>query len=328
MSFPFQRPRRLRRSATLRQMVRETQLAPTDLIAPLFVQNGLTQRAPIGTMPGQFRLSPQEAGREARELYQLGVPSVILFGIVGADEKDARGDAAANPHGPVPRAIQEIKSASPGTIVICDVCACEYTSHGHCGVLHDGPCGTTVDNDATLPVLAAASVAYAQAGCDIIAPSDMMDGRVAAIRRALDGESLVDVPIMSYAAKYAGAFYGPFRDAADSTPAFGDRRTYQMDVGNRREALREMRLDLEEGADMLMVKPAALCLDILREARDAFDVPLCAYHVSGEYAMLKAAGQLGWINEPQLAEETLLSIKRAGADLIITYYAREWAERQ
>jgi porphobilinogen synthase len=328
MSFPLHRPRRLRRSPQLRTMVRETTLSPANLIAPLFVQNGLNERVPIASMPGQFRLSPQEAGVEARVLHKLGVPAVILFGIVEAHEKDTRGEQASNPNGPVPCAIAAIKAVSPETVVICDACLCEYTSHGHCGVLCETPHGVTVKNDATIELLGHASVTYAQAGADIIAPSDMMDGRVGAIRAALDEEGFQDLPILSYAAKYAGSFYGPFRDAADSAPSSGDRRTYQMDIANRREALREMRLDLEEGADMLMVKPALFCLDILREARDAFDVPLCAYHVSGEYSMLKAAGQMGWIDESALLHETLLSIRRAGADLIITYGAREWAERQ
>ncbi len=322
MAFPIHRPRRLRATPTLRRMVRETHLSPDDLIAPLFVQLGENLREPIGSMPGQFRWSPDSAAAEARELWNLGIPAVILFGI--PDSKDESGSGAYDARGPVPLAIKAIKSAVPEMVVIADTCACEYTSHGHCGILH----GERVDNDQTLPLLSKAALCYAQAGADIIAPSDMMDGRVGAIRAALDAGHFADVPIMSYAAKFAGAFYGPFRDAADSTPAFGDRRSYQMDIANRREALREMALDLEEGADFLMVKPALFCLDILREARDRFNVPLCAYNVSSEYSMIKAAGQLGWINEAQLIEETLLSIKRAGADLIITYHAKEWAARQ
>lgn len=302
-------------------MVRETRLSPDDLIAPLFVQHGQNVREPIGSMPGQFRWSPDTAAVEARELWNLGIPAVILFGI--PDSKDEIGSGAYDARGPVPLAIEAIKSAVPEMVVIADTCACEYTSHGHCGILH----GELVDNDETLQLLSNAALCYAGAGADIIAPSDMMDGRVGAIRAALDANNLTNVPIMSYAAKFAGAFYGPFRDAADSTPTFGDRRSYQMDIANRREALREMELDLEEGADFLMVKPALFCLDILREARERFDVPLCAYNVSSEYSMIKAAGQLGWINEAQLIEETLLSIKRAGADLIITYHAKEWARR-
>jgi porphobilinogen synthase len=324
MAFPIHRPRRLRSTPTLRRMVRETSLSTDDLIAPLFVQNNMSTPAPIGAMPGQFRWSPKHAAQEARELWQLGIPAVILFGIVEANEKTPDGQAAYDDNGPVPRAIRAIKKAVPEMCVIADVCACEYTSHGHCGILN----GNEVHNDQTLQLLRKASVCYARAGVDIIAPSDMMDGRVAAIRHALDDAEYSGLPIMSYAAKFAGAFYGPFRDAADSTPSFGDRRSYQMDIGNRREALREMALDVEEGADFLMVKPALFCLDILREAKDQFNLPLCAYNVSSEYAMIKAAGAQGWIDETRLIEETLLSIKRAGADLIITYHAREWAEAQ
>lgn len=318
MPFPIHRPRRLRATPTLRRMVRETKLSPADFIVPLFVQHGQNVRAPIGSMPGQFRLSPDTAAQEARELWSLSIPSVILFGI--PESKDAIGSGAYDPRGPVPVTIEAIKNAVPEMVVIADTCACEYTSHGHCGILH----GEHVHNDETLELLGKAALCYAQSGADIIAPSDMMDGRVAAIRRALDEADFSNVPIMSYAAKFAGAFYGPFRDAADSAPSFGDRRSYQMDIANRREALREMALDIEEGADFIMVKPALFCLDILREARERFDVPLCAYNVSSEYSMIKAAGQLGWINEAQLIEETLLSIKRAGADLIITYHAKEY----
>jgi porphobilinogen synthase len=310
-------------------MVRETTLEPSDLIAPLFVQRGQA-REPIASMPGQFRLGIEDAAREARALWNLGVPSVILFGIVPSQEKTPEGRAAYDVGGPVPLAIQAIKTEVPEMVVVADVCACEYTSHGHCGILHErevaGQRVAHVENDATLEILSRASTCYARAGVDIIAPSDMMDGRVRAIREALDAESFIDVPIMSYAAKFAGAFYGPFRDAADSTPAFGDRRTYQMDIANRREAMREMALDVEESADFLMVKPALFCLDLLREARERFDLPLAAYNVSSEYSMIKAAGQMGWIDEARLIDETLLSIKRAGADLIITYHAREWAQ--
>ena len=320
MPFPQQRPRRLRQSATLRAMVRETHVAPADLIAPLFIQTGHGVKTPISTLPGQFRLSPDTAASLARELSDLGVAGIMLFGI--PDEKDAVGTHAAAADGSVPLAARAIKEAAPDICVIADVCACEYTSHGHCGVLK----GETVDNDATLPILARAAVAYARAGCDMVAPSDMMDGRVAAIRAALDGEGFSQVPIMSYAAKFAGAFYGPFREAADSTPAFGDRRSYQMDIANGREAMREMVLDVEEGADILMVKPAMFCLDLLSLARQRFDLPLCAYHVSSEYAMIKAAAERGWIDEKRLTDESLISIKRAGADLIVTYHAQEWAQ--
>lgn len=324
MAFPIHRPRRLRSNATLRRMVRETSLSVDDLIAPLFVQHGLSTPLAIASMPGQFRYSPQAAAEEAKVLWSLGIPAVILFGIIEPNKKTADGKAAYDPNGPVPRAIAEIKAAVPEMCVIADVCACEYTSHGHCGILQDND----VHNDKTLEVLQRAALCYAEAGADMMAPSDMMDGRVAAIRSALDGAEYSQLPIMSYAAKFAGAFYGPFRDAAESSPAHGDRRSYQMDIANRRESMREMQLDLEEGADILMVKPALFCLDILREARDRFEVPLCAYNVSSEYSMIKAAGQNAWIDEPRLIEETLLSIKRAGADIIITYHAKEWAQAQ
>ena len=319
MPFPQQRPRRLRQSPTLRALVRETQLSPSDLIAPLFIEPGANMRKPISSLPGQFRLSPDTAAQMARELIEVGVTAVMLFGV--PPEKDEIGSHAADADGPVPLAAHAIKEAVPAMCVIADVCACEYTSHGHCGILD----GDTVDNDATLPVLARAAVAYARAGCDMVAPSDMMDGRVAAIRAGLDAEGFAHVPIMSYAAKFAGAFYGPFREAADSAPSFGDRRSYQMDIANGREAMREMALDVEEGADILMVKPAMFCLDLLSQARGRFDLPLCAYHVSSEYAMIKAAAERGWIDEERLIDESLLSIKRAGADLIVTYHALEWA---
>ena len=322
MAFPIHRLRRLRRTATLRTMVRETEVAPHDLIAPLFVQLGSGVRQPIGSLPGQFRLSPDTAAQEARALWDVGVPAVVLFGI--PDHKDAVGTGAYDSEGPVPCAVRAIKEAVPDMVVICDTCACEYTSHGHCGILD----GETVNNDATLELLGRAALCYAEAGADIIAPSDMMDGRVGAIRGALDGAGFTMVPIMSYAAKFAGAFYGPFREAADSTPSFGDRRTYQMDVANRREALREMAHDVEEGADFLMIKPGLFCLGLVRDARERFDLPICVYNVSSEYAMIKAAGQMGWIDEARLIDETLISFKRAGADLIITYHALEWARRQ
>lgn len=313
--------RRLRSNATFRSMVRETQVTPGDLIAPLFVQSGQGVRSAIDSMPGQSRLSPDTAAEEAAALWVLGIPAVMLFGI--PDEKDAVGTHSYDDNGPVPQAIRAIKAAVPEMCVIADVCACEYTNHGHCGILM----GETVDNDETLNILARASMCYAEAGVDMVAPSDMMDGRVAAIRWALDDAGFPELPIMAYSAKFAGGFYGPFRDAADSTPAFGDRRSYQMDIANRREALREVELDVEEGADIILVKPALFCLDIIREVKDRFEMPLCAYNVSSEYSMIKAAGEKGWINEAQLIDETLTSIKRAGADLIITYHAREWAER-
>jgi len=322
MAFPVQRPRRLRANPTLRRMTRETQLSTDDLIAPLFVQTGENLRAPIATMPGQFRFSPDTAATEAHELWNLGIPAVILFGI--PEGKDAQGSGAHDANGPVPQAVSRIKEIVPEMCVITDVCACEYTDHGHCGILD----GESVDNDATLPLLAKSALCHARAGADMVAPSDMMDGRVAAIRAVLDNEKYAAIPIMSYAAKFAGAFYGPFRDAADSTPSFGDRRSYQMDIANRREAMREIALDIEEGADIIIIKPALFCLDIVREAREAFNVPICAYNVSSEYAMIKAAGERGWIQEDQLIDETLLSIKRAGADLIISYHAREWAQKQ
>ena len=320
MPFPQQRPRRLRQSPTIRAMVRETQLNPCDLIAPMFIEPGENVRKPISSLPGQFRLSPDTAADFARELYEVGVLSVMLFGV--PDEKDETGSHAADMNGPVPLAARAIKDAVPEMCVIADVCACEYTSHGHCGILD----GETVDNDATLPVLAGAAVAYARAGCDMVAPSDMMDGRVAAIRVGLDEAGFQNVPIISYAAKFAGAFYGPFREAADSAPSFGDRRSYQMDISNGREAMREMALDVEEGADMLVIKPALFCLDLIHQARQKFDLPVCAYHVSSEYAMIKAAAARGWIDERNLTNESLISIKRAGADLIVTYHALEWAQ--
>lgn len=322
MSFPLQRPRRLRQTPTIRNLVRENHVHASDLIAPLFVDEAQTGRAPISSMPGQHRLSVDEAALEARELWDLGIQAVILFGI--PREKDAIGTGAYAENGPVPRAIEAIKRAVPEMCVVADTCACEYTSHGHCGILH----GEVVDNDSTLELLGRASVTYARAGCDIIAPSDMMDGRVGAIRRALDEAGFSHAPIMSYAAKFAGAFYGPFREAADSAPAFGDRRSYQMDIANRREALREMALDVDEGADFLMVKPGLFCLDLLRDARERFDLPLAVYNVSSEYSMIKAAGQMGWIDEAHLVDELLLSFKRAGADLIVTYHAKEWATRR
>lgn len=321
MGFPATRMRRLRRTETLRSLVRETRLTRDDLILPLFVVEGSGRREVVASMPGVHRFSVDQVVLEARRVRDLGIRGVILFGI--PDVKDARGSSADARDGIVQKATRAIVDSVPDLCVITDVCLCEYTDHGHCGLLEGGE----VDNDASLERLARTAVSHARAGAGIIAPSDMMDGRVAAIRRELDAEGFSEVAILSYAAKYASAFYGPFRDAAESAPESGDRRGYQMDPPNRREALREMRLDLEEGADMLMIKPATSYLDILSDARREFDVPLAAYHVSGEYSMIKAAGERGWIDADRAMEETLVSIKRAGADLILTYAAAEVAER-
>jgi porphobilinogen synthase len=306
-------------------MVRETRLAREDLVQALFVVEGTGRREPVASMPGVNRYSVDQVVLEAKRIADLGIPAVILFGVPA--EKDARGSGADRADGIVQRATRAIADAVPSLCVITDVCLCEYTSHGHCGLL-TGPAGhQEVDNDPSLERLASTAVSHARAGASIVAPSDMMDGRVAAIRRALDANGFEQVSILAYSAKYASAFYGPFRDAAESAPEFGDRRGYQMDPANRREALREMRLDLEEGADMLMVKPALAYLDILADARRTFDVPLAAYHVSGEYSMIKAAAERGWIDGDRAMEESLVSIKRAGADLILTYAAMELAER-
>lgn len=320
MSFPLHRYRRLRRTETLRALVREASLDPGDFIAPLFVVPGENVSQPISSMPGLSRLSPDRAAAEALALFRLGVKSVILFGIPSA--KDATGTGAADPDGPVCRAVRAIKSESASTVVITDVCLCEYTDHGHCGVVKND----TVDNDATLPLLAAEALAHARAGADVVAPSDMMDGRIAAIRAALDGAGFSDLPLLSYAAKYASGFYGPFREAAESTPAFGDRRAYQMDPANVREAVKEVLADIEEGADLVMVKPALAYLDVVRAVKEATLVPLAVYNVSGEYAMVKAAAANGWIDGRRVTLEILTSMKRAGADLILTYHAREAAE--
>ena len=321
MSFPITRMRRMRRNETLRGMVREHRLAREDLILPLFVVEGSGVREPIASMPGVHRFSVDQVVLEAKRVADLGVPAVILFGIPA--QKDAVGTGADAVDGIVQRAARAIAGSLPTLCVITDVCLCEYTDHGHCGLLD----GEVVDNDASLERIASTALSHARAGASIVAPSDMMDGRVAAIRRELDANGFEEVAILSYAAKYASAFYGPFRDAAESAPEFGDRRGYQMDPPNRREALREMRLDLEEGADMLMVKPALPYLDILADARRTFDVPLAAYHVSGEYSMIKAAGERGWIDADRAMEEALVSIKRAGADLILTYAAAELAAK-
>jgi porphobilinogen synthase len=319
MAFPLHRPRRLRRSEALRRMVRETTLEPSDFVYPLFVMEGRGERRPIASMPGIFNLSVDTAVAEAKTAYALGIPAVILFGI--PDHKDAEGTQAYAANGIIPRALRALKEAVPELQLIADVCLCEYTDHGHCGVVAHGE----VQNDATLPLLAKMAVSCAQAGADIIAPSDMMDGRVLAIRQALQETGHTDTPILAYAAKYASGFYGPFREAAQSTPQFGDRRGYQMDPGNVREALKEVALDLEEGADMVMVKPALAYLDVIAKVKERFDVPVAAYNVSGEYAMLKAAANAGWVDGERLTLEILTSIKRAGADLILTYHALEAA---
>jgi len=319
MSFPDVRMRRLRRTEALRRMCRETILRRDDLILPLFVVEGSGVREPVASMPGVHRHSVDTLVNELKEVHDLGIPGVILFGIPAA--KDAHGSGADAADGIVQSAVEAAKRAEPDLCVMTDVCLCEYTDHGHCGVLD----GEQVENDPSVERLAATAVSHARAGADVVAPSDMMDGRVAAIRAALDADGHRDVAILSYAAKFASAFYGPFRDAAESTPAFGDRRAYQLDPPNAREALREMRLDLAEGADALMVKPALPYLDVLAAARREFDVPLAAYHVSGEYAMLKAAAERGWLDGERAMAEALLGIKRAGADWILTYAAKEIA---
>lgn len=317
----IQRPRRLRRTSTLRRMTRETVLETTDLIAPLFIVEGKDILRPISSMPGHAQRSIDHLGYEIDELCEAGITSVLLFGIPA--QKDATGSGAWDAAGPVPQAIRAIKRQVPEMAVIADVCLCEYTSHGHCGILSVG--GGMVENDATLELLARASITYADAGADIVAPSAMMDGQVAAIRAALDDAGYQDTAILAYAAKFASAFYGPFREAAQSTPQFGDRRAYQMDPANGHEALRELRLDADEGADILMVKPAGPYLDIIHAAHQQFDLPLAAYQVSGEYAMLKAACQNGWLDEERAMFESLIGIRRAGAGLIITYFAKEAA---
>ncbi len=319
MAFPATRMRRLRRTGVLRAIVRETALAPTDLVQPMFITAGEGVRESVPSMPGIERLSISAAVEEAGEIADTGVPGVILFGIPA--DKDEAGSGAYDDEGIVQMATRALKEAHPDLVVIADTCLCEYTSHGHCGVLRDGE----VDNDLSLELIAKTAISQAAAGADAVAPSDMMDGRVAAIREQLDREGHPQTPIISYAVKYASAFYGPFRDAADSTPQEGDRRGYQMDPANAREALREAELDLEEGADMLIVKPALAYLDVLARIRERTDAPLAAYHVSGEYSMIKAAAANGWLEERAAALEALTAIKRAGADLIISYYAKEAA---
>ena len=321
MSFPSQRMRRLRRTETLRRMSAETRLSRDNLILPLFVVEGGGVREPVTSMPGVLRFSVDQVVDEAKRVSDLGVPAVILFGI--PEDKDPVGTGADAANGIVQRAVSAIKRSVPDLCVMTDVCLCEYTDHGHCGIIE----GEEVLNDPSVERLASTALSHARAGADIVAPSDMMDGRVAAIRTALDANGFEEIAIVAYAAKFASAFYGPFRDAAESTPQFGERRSYQMDPPNRREALREMRLDLEEGADVLMVKPAMPYLDILADARREFDVPLAAYQVSGEYAMIHAAAQNGWIDGERAMEEALISIKRAGADWILTYAAADMAAR-
>ena len=319
MNFPDYRPRRLRRNASIRRMVRQTHLRVDDLIYPMFSAFGENIKKEIGSMPGIYQQSIEHIVAEAQEVHRLGIPAVILFGI--PETKDAVGSDAYCASGIIQNTIRAIKQAVPELIVITDVCLCEYTDHGHCGVIKDGD----VDNDATLELLAREALSHAQAGADMIAPSDMMDGRVAAIRMILDDNGYAHIPIMSYAVKYASSYYGPFREAAESTPEFGDRRSYQMDPANRTEALREAAQDVAEAADFLMVKPALAYLDILRDLKENFDLPLVAYNVSGEYSMVKAAAERGWIDGDGVMMETLLGMKRAGADLIITYHAKEAA---
>jgi porphobilinogen synthase len=321
MTYPEHRPRRLRRNEGIRRMVRETKLSVDDLIYPLFAAAGRKIRKEIPSMPGAFQMSVENLVKEVREIRTLGIPAVLLFGIPA--KKDAVGSDACSDDGIIQTAVRAIKDAVPDIQVITDVCFCEYTDHGHCGILtREGD----VDNDATLDLLARSAVTHARAGADMVAPSDMMDGRVAAIRAALDEEGHQGIPIMSYAAKYASGFYGPFRDAAESTPQFGDRRSYQMDPPNAREAIREVALDIQEGADIVMVKPALAYLDVICRVRDAFDLPVAAYNVSGEYSIVKAGEKLGWVDGGRVMMEILVSIKRAGADLILTYAAREAAK--
>ncbi|PIE56775.1 MAG: porphobilinogen synthase [Desulfobulbus propionicus] len=319
MVFPEYRPRRLRKHSTFRSLIRETRLSADQLILPLFVVPGQKVRQEVPSMPGVYRFSVDEVIKEANACLELGVRAVILFGI--PEKKDSRGSGAYAHGGIVQQALHALKKKVPELLVITDVCLCEYTDHGHCGYLH----GEDVDNDATLDLLGKTALSHVQAGADMVAPSDMMDGRVSEIRQVLDENGHSAIPIMSYAVKYASAFYGPFRDAAECAPQFGDRSSYQMDPANSREALREATLDVDEGADILMVKPAVAYLDIIKSLKDEFDLPVAAYHVSGEYAMIKAAVQKGWIDHDRVMAETLLSIHRAGADIILTYFAKEMA---
>ena len=320
MSFPINRLRRLRRTPSLRRMVRETRVLPSDLISPIFVVPGAGLRRPIASLPGQYQLSVDCAKEEAKGIYGLGIPAVLLFGV--PETKDEIGSSAWSEHGVVQRAVSAIKEEVPGLIVITDLCFCEYTSHGHCGLIRAGD----VDNDATLQILAKQSLSHAQAGADIIAPSGMIDGAVMTIRQCLDENGFSQTAVLSYAVKFASSFYGPFREAAQCAPQFGDRKTYQMDPANIEEALREAALDVEEGADMIMIKPALAYLDIIRLVKDEFGLPTAAYNVSGEYAMLKAAAERGWLDASKAMIESLTAIRRAGADMIVTYFAREFAE--
>jgi porphobilinogen synthase len=316
---PLYRPRRLRSNENIRRMVRETKLSPDDFIYPLFVTHGKGVKKEISSMPGNFQQSIDNIVKDCEEVMNLGIPAVLLFGI--PEHKDEVGSEAYADEGIVQHAIKAIKNKTPELIVITDVCLCEYTSHGHCGVIKDGK----VQNDATLELLAKEALSHAKAGADMVAPSDMMDGRVGAIRHTLDSEDFHDVPIMSYAAKYASSFYGPFREAAESTPQFGDRRSYQMDAPNSREALREVALDIDEGADIVMVKPALAYLDIIYQVKQQFNLPVAAYNVSGEFSMIKAAAKLGWLDGERAMMESLIAMKRAGADMILTYFAKEAA---
>jgi porphobilinogen synthase len=319
MGFPEYRPRRLRKNENFRRLVRETRLSVDNLIMPLFVVPGSQVAKPVGSMPGVAQLSPDRLVEECKEIRDLGIPAVILFGIPEA--KDSVGSSAYSDHGIVQQALRALKKEVPGLLLITDVCLCEYTDHGHCGVVAGGD----VDNDATLDLLAKQALSHARAGADMVAPSDMMDGRVGVIRDTLDEEGLEQIPIMAYAAKFASAFYGPFREAAESAPQFGDRRSYQMDPPNATEALREVQLDIDEGADVVMVKPALPYLDLIWRVKEAFGYPVAAYNVSGEYAMIKAAAQNGWLDEKRVIMETLASIRRAGADMILTYFAKDAA---
>lgn len=319
MQYPIYRPRRTRRTATLRRMVQETRLSVDNFIYPLFAVHGKGVKKEVGAMPGVYQMSVDEIVKECRDVNDLGIPAVLLFGI--PDEKDETASHAQDPDGVVQQAVSAIKDAFPDLVVVTDVCLCEYSSHGHCGIIENGE----ILNDPTLELLAGAAVSHARAGADIVAPSDMMDGRVAAIRDALDEEGFDQVIVLSYAVKYASAFYGPFREAAESTPRFGDRKSYQMDPANAIEALREAALDIEEGADIIMVKPALPYLDIIYQLKERYDMPLAAYNVSGEYSMVKAGARLDWIDGERIMMESLLSIKRAGADMILTYFAKDAA---
>ena len=319
MNHPIHRPRRLRRNEALRGLVRETRLSTAGLIYPLFVCPGTQVRQEVNSMPGVFQQSADKIVEDCREIEALGIPGVMLFGL--PEKKDPRGASSISSSGVVQRAIEAVRKANLNLLVLTDVCLCEYTDHGHCGVIENGE----VANDATLPILAEQALSHARAGADIVAPSDMMDGRVAAIRKKLDEHKFENIAILSYAAKYCSGFYGPFREAADSAPQFGDRRSYQMDPANAREALKEVALDLEEGADMVMVKPALPYLDVIRQVRDRFEVPVAAYNVSGEYAMVKAAVQKGWLDERRVVVEILTGIQRAGAGIILTYHAKDLA---